>query len=66
MQNGYFTTYLERGMRGGADTNKDKLVTAKEIYVFVSNGVKKISKDHQHPVMWGNFDDNLVMVDWRR
>ena len=66
MQNGYFTTYLERGMRGGADTNKDKLVTIKEIYVFVSNGVKKISKDHQHPVMWGNFDDNLVMVDWRR
>lgn len=66
MQNGYFTTYLERGMRGGADTNKDKLVTTKEIYVFVSNGVKKISKDHQHPVMWGNFDDNLVMVDWRR
>lgn len=65
MQNGYFTTYLERGMRGGADTNKDKLVTAKEIYVFVSNGVKKISKDRQHPVMWGNFDDNLVMVDWR-
>ena len=66
MQNGYFTTYLERGMRGGADTNKDKLVTAKEIYVFVSNGVKKISKERQHPVMWGNFDDNLVMVDWRR
>ena len=65
MQNGYFTTYLERGMRGGADTNKDKLVTAKDIYVFVSNGVKKISKDRQHPVMWGNFDDNLVMVDWR-
>lgn len=65
MQNGYFTTYLERGMRGGADTNKDKLVTAKEIYVFVSNGVKKISKERQHPVMWGNFDDNLVMVDWR-
>lgn len=66
MQNGYFTTYLERGMRGGADTNKDKLVTAKEIYVFVSNGVKKISKERQHPVMWGNFDDNLVLVDWRR
>lgn len=65
MQNGYFTTYLERGMRGGADTNKDRLVTAKEIFVFVSDGVKKISKNRQHPVMWGNFDDSFVMVDWR-
>lgn len=66
MQNGYFTTYLERGMRGGADANKDRLVTAKEIFVFVSEGVKKISKDRQHPVMWGNFDDEFVMVDWRK
>lgn len=66
MQNGYFTTYLERGMRGGADANKDRLVTAKEIFVFVSDGVKKISKNRQHPVMWGNFDDSFVMVDWRK
>ena len=41
-------------------------VTAKEIFVFVSDGVKKSSKNRQHPVMWGNFDDNFVLVDWRR
>ena len=66
MKNGFFTTYLERGLRGGADSNKDRLVTAKEIFVFVSDGVKKISRNRQHPVMWGNFDDNLVLVDWRK
>ena len=22
------------------------------------------SKDKQHPVMWGRFDDNYVLIDW--
>lgn len=65
MKNGDFTTYLDRGLRGGADTNRDRVITAKEIFTFVRNGVKGISKDKQHPVMWGNFDDNFIMVDWR-
>ena len=66
MKNGFFTTYVERGLRGGADSNRDNVITAKEIFVFVSDGVKKISKNSQHPVMWGNFDDNFVMMDWRK
>ena len=65
MKNGFFTAFLERGLRGGADTNKDKVVTAKEIFTFVSNGVKNLSQGRQHPVMWGNFDDNFIMIDWR-
>lgn len=66
MVNGFFTTYLERGLRGGADSNKDRIVTAKEIFAFVSNGVKSISNNRQHPVMWGSFDDNFIMIDWRK
>jgi uncharacterized caspase-like protein len=65
LKNGFFTAYLERGLRGGADRNKDKVITAKELYSFVSNGVKKVSNDRQHPVMWGNFNDNFVILDWR-
>lgn len=65
MKNGFFTTYLERGLRGGADINKDRVITAKEIFTFVSNGVIKISKGRQHPVMWGDFDDNFIMINWR-
>lgn len=65
MDNGFFTAYLNRGLRGGADSNLDKIITAKEIYEFVSNGVKELSKNKQHPVMWGNFDDDFIMVDWR-
>lgn len=66
MKNGIFTTCLERGLRGGADTNKDCIITAKEIYTFVSKGVRQLSKNRQHPVMWGNFDDDFIMMDWRK
>ena len=66
MTNGFFTAYLDRGLRGGADINKDRIITAKEIFTFVSDGVKSISQNKQHPVMWGKFDDNFIMVDWRK
>ena len=64
MTNGFFTAYLERGLRGGADANKDRTITAKELFVYVSNGVQKLSKGKQHPVMWGKFDDNMAVLKW--
>ena len=64
MVNGFFTTYLLRGLRGGADTDRNRRITAKELFQFVSQGVKERSKDLQHPVMWGRFDDNDVLMDW--
>ena len=64
MSNGFFTAYLERGLRGAADANKDRDITAKELFVYVSNGVQKLSKGKQHPVMWGKFDDNMSILRW--
>ena len=68
METGYsnslFTIFLERGMRGGADTNRDRHVTARELYDFVHNGVTEKSKGRQHPVMWGNFDKNMDVIKW--
>lgn len=52
-------------MRGAADANKDKVVTAKELFTYVSKGVKQLSGNRQHPVMWGNFSDDFVVMDWR-
>ncbi|MBR6182384.1 MAG: caspase family protein [Prevotella sp.] len=62
--NSMFTIYLERGLRGGADTNLDKKLTAKEMYDFVHNGVIEMSRGEQHPVMWGNFNKNMVLIKW--
>ncbi len=52
MKNGFFTSYLNRGLRGGADVNRDSIVTAREIFTFVTDGVQTMSNDRQHPVMW--------------
>jgi len=62
--NSLFTVFLERGLRGGADVNRDKVITAKEIYDFVHQGVINASGGRQHPVMWGKFDGNMAVIKW--
>lgn len=66
MQNGFFTTYLQKGLRGGADVNRDRIITAKELYDYVHDGVIKISGGKQHPVMWGKFSDNMPVMKWEK
>ena len=62
--NGFFTYALQHGLRGGADKNKDRTITAKELFNYVSAKVKKESNDRQHPVMWGKFPDNMPVIKW--
>lgn len=64
--NSLFTWFLERGLRGGADVNYDKIITAKEIYQFVHQGVIDTAKGIQHPVMWGKFDSNTPIIKWKK
>ena len=63
-QNSLFNIFLERGLRGGADKNRDRIITAREIFDFVHDGVSKASKETQHPVMWGKFDNNMAIINW--
>lgn len=63
-KNSLFTAYLERGLRGGADTDRNRTITARELFDFVSKGVKEASKGRQHPVMWGKFDDDMPVIEW--
>ena len=64
MQNGFFTTYLQKGLRGGADKNHDRIITARELYEYVHSGVIKISSSRQHPVMWGNLSHQMPVMKW--
>ena len=64
MKNGFFTSCLQKGLRGGADANKDRTITARELFNYVSTNVKTLSSDKQHPVMWGKFSDNMVVMKW--
>lgn len=64
MKNGFFTSALQRALRGDADTNRDRIITARELFDYVSKDVRKLTHDKQHPVMWGNFDNNLTIISW--
>lgn len=64
MKNGFFTSCLQKGLRGGADANRDRIITAKELFNYVSDGVKKLSDDKQHPCMWGKFSDDMPVMKW--
>ena len=63
-KNSLFTIFLERGLRGGADKDRNRQITAREIFDFVHDGVTKASGEKQHPVMWGSFDNNMTIIKW--
>jgi uncharacterized caspase-like protein len=65
MENGFFTTCLVSGLKGYADANGDRVVTARELYDYVHRSVVNMSRDRQHPVMWGKFSDNMPVMKWK-
>ena len=62
--NGQFTRFLVRGLGGGSDKNRDKKISAKELYDFVHEGVSVATGNKQHPVMWGRFNNTMTILDW--
>lgn len=64
MSNGFFTTYLQKGLRGAADSNRDRIITAKELFDYVQPNVIEMTNNMQHPVMWGKFSDNMPVMIW--
>lgn len=63
-ENGYFTTALVAAIRGKADTNRDRVITAQELFKYVSSRVSTESRGKQHPVMWGKFSNNMPVIKW--
>ncbi len=60
-QAGLFTYYLLRGLEGQADRDRNRQITAYELYGYVRQQVKLASGSQQTPVMVGNFDRHLVI-----
>ena len=63
-KNSLFTIFMERGLRGGADKDKNRQITARELFDFVHKGVIEASSNKQHPVMWGKFDNDMTVIKW--
>ena len=64
LENSAFTYYLGKGLKGYADQNGDRKVCARELFDYVSGEVIRLTGRRQHPVMWGNFSDNMVVMGW--
>lgn len=64
MTNGFFTYALQHGLRGKADVNRDRTITARELFNYVSKQVRQKSGNRQHPVMWGKFPDSMPVMKW--
>ncbi len=64
LDNGLFTAFLLKGLKGGADVNRDRTITARELYDYVHRNVTNTSSDTQHPVMWGKFNNTMPVMQW--
>ena len=64
MKNGIYTTYLQKALRGGADADRNRVITARELFDYVHRNVTSHTRNQQHPVMWGKFSDNMPVMKW--
>lgn len=62
MTTSFFFNRILKGFKGAADKNKDKKVTARELFNYVNPNVINDTNGMQHPQMWGKFDDSMVIV----
>lgn len=60
---GAFTYFLLEGLNGKADVagNYNGIVTLAEAFDYLENRVKRATQNAQHPVIAGNFDNNLPL-----
>ena len=62
LRQGVFSHFLIRGLKGEADSNKDNVVTLKELYDFIYENVKEFTGDKQTPVLKGNYESNVPVA----
>lgn len=62
MKNSFFMNRILEAFHGAADANMDKKVTARELFNYVNPHVISDTNGHQHPQLWGRFDDSMVVV----
>jgi hypothetical protein len=59
LRSGIFSHYIIKGLKGEADTDKNKIITIKELYDFAYKNVKTYTAGAQTPSISGNFDPKM-------
>lgn len=62
MKYSFFIDRILKAFRGAADRNRDGKVTARELFNYVNPHVIEDTGGRQHPQLWGDFDDSMVVV----
>lgn len=66
--NGLYTYFLARGLCGYADLNEDRIISAQEIYDYVSHEVSSAAAQinhNQHPTIWNKSGLNIPVLSWQ-
>ena len=61
LEQGIFTHFLLKGLKGEADIEKDGIVNAIELEAYVVKKVSEFSKNMQHPEFLGNYRPDFPM-----
>ncbi len=63
VKHGLFSYYTMLGMEGGADSNNDNKITARELHAFIKDKVERQSQFRQTPELQGDKDRVLVQFN---
>lgn len=61
LRQGVFSHFLIRGLKGEADSNKDDVVTIRELFVYINKSVKTYTGNRQSPVIEGDYDEQMTV-----
>ena len=59
LRSGIFSHYLIKGLKGTADSDRNNIVTIREVYDYVYKNVRSYTSNAQTPVINGDFDWNM-------
>ncbi|HEB62275.1 MAG TPA: caspase family protein, partial [Bacteroidetes bacterium] len=62
LRQGIFSHFLIRGLKGEADTNRNKIVTIQELYNFVYQKVRAYTNNIQSPTLTGDYDQSMPVA----
>ncbi len=66
LRSGVFSHYLIRGLEGGADQNRDKIVSIQELFEYIHREVRIYTGNLQTPVLSGDYDPIMPVSLIRR
>jgi hypothetical protein len=62
LRQGIYSHFLIRGLKGEADSNRNKIVTIQELFDFVYKNVRSYTGNIQTPTITGNYDKNMPVA----